>query len=421
MFTFHKSSASRPQKALCIILLLCLQISTQAASPSILDNTTDPSPTIAASAARFTPTHNLPARLWVSSEQTALRLRKRAAPSPATQPKSSKKAATASSTAIPPPDNHPKSATHAKHASDPAAIDSGGHSVKKDGAGGDAVAKKTSKKAAMPVGGAASVPINNNTTDADNKEFRDEEDPQADTKTILIAMCASLGGLACCFCCLLGLSRVAGCCYVRRLQQNRRHHRDVLPVEHFVVCEPSSPGSRTTIGASKPMMHVSGPLDEEKRVDGAAAPRILSQFWNVPESKGDSKKASRGFFRNQRQVDSTAGRYITSPMDHVSERPGVQPYSPSHGQPMPPSPCRSKRMPSPAPIFQAALKVDMPQGGDYGTEYAQGPRKQGRPDPIDTGRVGYARGLSPSTTPYRSHTVSPDEGYHSAVDRTYYQ
>ncbi|KAF9935726.1 hypothetical protein BGZ67_003143 [Mortierella alpina] len=429
MLTLHKSSAPRPQKALCIILLLCLQSLTQAASLSTFDKEVGQSPTIAASATAYTPTHNPTARLWISSGQTIPHLRKRAAPSPASQPKSTRKTATASSASMPPPPNNnsQKSAAHAKHASDPAAIDSGGHPIKKDRAGGDAVPKKTSKKATTPVGDAASVPVSN-TTDNGNKEFRDEEDPQADTKTILVAMCASLGGLACCFCCLLGLSRVAGCCYVRRFQ-NRRHHRDVLPVEHFVVCEPSSLDSKT-IGTSPKPMYVSGPLDHEKRVDGAAAPRILSQFWNVPETKSNNKTASRGFFRNPRQVDNSAGPYITSPMDQGSvERPGVQLYSPSYGQVMPPSPCKSKRMPSRVPVVEAALTLDMPYDGcEVGTQHqvqqSHGTdRKQSRPDPIDTGHYADARRLSPSTTPYRSAAISPDEGYHSAhaMDRTWYR
>ncbi|KAF9274573.1 hypothetical protein BGZ68_000526 [Mortierella alpina] len=407
MLIFHKSSASRPQRALCIILLLCLQKLTQAASVSSIDKKVDQSPTIATPAARHTLIDNPPPRLWAASEQTVPRLRKRAAPSTDTQLKSTKKA-----------DNNDKSPSHIKHASNPAAVDSGGHSTKKGGAGGYAAIKKTSKKTTTPVGSAASVPAGNSTDNGD-KEFRDEEDPQADTNTILIAMCAALGGLACCFCCLLGLTRIAGCCYLRRLQ-SRRHHRDVLPVEHFVVCEPSSVGNKQ-IGTTKPMS-VSGPLDEKKGADEAAAPRILSQFWNVPETKSDSKTASRGFFKNQRQVDPSSGPYITSPMDHVStERSGVQPYSPSCGQPRPPSPCRSKRMPSPVPVFQAALTLDMPYESEYGTQDPQGHRKQSRPDPIDTGHVGSVRGLSPSTTPYRSHAISPDEGYHSAVDRGYYR
>ncbi|CAO3574927.1 unnamed protein product [Mortierella alpina] len=363
------------------------------------------------SVSRYSLTANLPSRLWISSGQTVSRQRKRAVPLPASQPKSTKKAATASSTSSP-PENNP--ATHAKHASDPATVDTDGHPVKKDGTGRDSVTKKTSKKTLTPLGGgAASVPVSN-TTDDGNKEFRDEEDPQADTKTILIALCASLGGLACCFCFLLGLTRVAGCCYIRRLQ-NRRHHRDVLPVEHFVVvCEPSSLDSKKA-GTPK-LMRVSAPLDGEREEDGATAPRVLSQFWNVPETKNSKKTASRGFFRNQRQ-DST-GPYISSPMDHVSVE---QPYSPRYGQPMPPSPCRSKRMPSPVlPASQAALTMDMPYDYDDGAQHPQGHRKQSRPDPIDTGHFGNARSLSPSTTPYRSHAISPDEGYHSAVDRTYH-
>ncbi|KAF9957018.1 hypothetical protein BGZ72_002256 [Mortierella alpina] len=417
MFTLYKSSASRPQKALCIILLLCLQNLAQAGAPTTFAKEVDQSPTIAASATRYTLTHNSPSRSWVSNGQTVPRLKKRAAPSPDTQSKPAKKTASASSMSMPHPDKNEKSPPHPKHASNPAAVDSGGHPIKKDGAGVDAVTKKTSKKTTTPMGSGASVPVSD-TTNSGNNEFRDEEDPQADTRTILIAMCASLGGLACCFCCLLGLSRVAGCCYIRKLQ-NRRHHRDVLPVEHFVVCEPSSLVSKK-IGVPKPMS-VSGPLDE-KRLDGAAAPRQLSQFWNVPETKSDSRTASRGFFRNQRQVDNSAGSYITSPLDHVSiEQPGVQPHSPIYSHPMPPSPCRSKRMPSPVPAFQVALTLDTPYDCDYGTQHQEGHRKQGRPDPINTGHSADARSLSPSTTPYRSHAMSPDEGYHSAVDGTYYR
>ena len=412
MLILHKSSPSRPQKAFCIILLLCLQNTTPVASLPTLDKTVDQSATMTGSVSRYSLIHNLPSRLWTSSGQTVSRQRKRAVPSPASKPKSTKKAATASSTSYPPPDRNQKSAAHTKHATDPATVDSGGHPVKKDGAG-DSITKKTSKKTATPLGGgAASVPVSN-TTDGENKDFRDEEDPQADTKTILIALCASLGGLACCFYCLLGLSRVAGCCYIRRLQ-DRRHHRDVLPVEpFFVVCEPSSLDSKKA-GTPK-LMRVSAPLDEEKEVDGATAPRVLSQFWNVPETKNGKRTASRGFFRNQRH---SAGPYISSPMDHVSVE---QPYSPRYGQPMPPSPCKSKRMPSPVlPASQAALTLDMPYDYDNGAQHPQGHRKQSRPDPIDTGHFGNARSLSPSRTPYRSHAISPDEGYHSAVDRTYH-
>lgn len=137
-------------------------------------------------------------------------------------------------------------------------------------------------------------------------------EPPTDPKIIVLAIVGSLGGLACCFCCLLGASKI-GCCFLHRFAIGKKNND--------VVFETVSVGGKK-IGPPMPIEDTDG-----EGTGGMSTPTTMTsgpklgmahftEFWNVPETSKDGKRSSRGHKSKAGQGSLGSGAKATTPTAH---------------------------------------------------------------------------------------------------------
>lgn len=320
---------------------------------------------------------------------------------------------------------------------------------------------KASKKTEDPPVIAASDSNNHaNVTESPSINFAPPvQEPPTDPKIIVLAIVGSLVGLACCFCCLLGVSRI-GCCFLHRFAVGQKNND--------VVFETVSVGGKK-IG---PPMPIEDTDEEESRDQGTTTTTDRSkpgrspftEFWNISETRKDTKRSSkgqntkgRGSLNGSGNVKAaTTAHHITSPIESLppqrydrANSPTIY-YNPEFafsnmngtGVKLPQSPpavvlaqastdpLKSKRMPSSSPqpkskasesFLSNPSSISVFRLSDHDTHEQQSQKRPGpKPLPINTSLTW--QDLSASSSSHKSPTtpfpgngrVGGDEGYFSA-------
>ncbi|KAF9322328.1 hypothetical protein BG006_002424, partial [Podila minutissima] len=288
------------------------------------------------------------------------------------------------------------------------------------------------------------------------------QEPPTDPKIIVLVIVGCLGGLACCFCCLLGVSRI-GCCFLHRFVVGKKNND--------VVFETVSVGGKM-IGPPMPTEDTDEDGSVEKgtktiSTDGFRPGKVpFTEFWNVPEMSKEGRRGSksqktkgRGSLTGSGNVKATTtAHHITSPIESTTPQRYDRANSPTiYYNPefafsnknetvltlLPPpaavvaqtsmDPLKFKRMPpnAPQPMSKASesflsnsSSISVFRLSDHSDTQQQQSEKQERPGPkphpINTSYTWQDSSASSSihrspTTPFPgSGRVGGDEGYFSA-------